>query len=337
MKLLDQVRQAARVKHFSYRTEQAYVYWTERYIRYHGIRHPNTMGAAEVETFLTHLAVHGHVAASTQNQALAALLFLYQEVLHLDIGRLDAVRARRPQRVPLVLSRAEVDALLKTLDAMPSSEPYGLMARLMYGAGLRLMECCRLRMKDIDLQRGQLTVREGKGDKDRFVMLPSVVREALEQQMEWRKNVHEKDLKRGFGRVAMPTALERKFPGADHSLPWRFVFASTRLCKCPRTGRVGRHHVYEGAVQRALTGAVRKLQWTKRATCHTLRHSFATHLLEMGQDIRTVQELLGHNDVRTTMIYTHVMEKAAAIPAHAPPSASPPPPNVRLSCRGRLQ
>jgi integron integrase len=311
MKLFDQVRQIARVKHYSYRTEQSYLHWIERFIRFHGIRHPNTMGAAEAEAFLTHLAVEGRVAASTQNQALAALLFLYRDVLQMDIGLLNAVRARRPQRVPIVLSRPEVALLLKTLDEQPTTEPYALMARLLYGAGLRLMECCRLRMKDIDLERGQLTIREGKGDKDRFVMLPQTVREAVQQQMGWRKLLHEKDLKRGFGRVAMPTALERKFPGADHSLSWQFVFASTRLSKCPRSGHVGRHHVHEGAMQRALTAAVRKLQWIKRATCHTLRHSFATHLLEMGQDIRTVQELLGHNDVSTTMIYTHVMEKAA--------------------------
>jgi integron integrase len=311
MKLLDQVRQIARVKHLSYRTEQAYVYWIERYIRFHGIRHPNTMAAPEVEAFLTDLAVHGKVAASTQNQALGALLFLYRYVLHIEIGDLNAVRARRPQRVPLVLSRAEVQQLLEAMDRNPTEEPYGLMARLMYGAGLRLMESCRLRVKDLDLARGQLTVRQGKGDKDRYVMLPAATRAGLQRQIEWRKTLHDKDLARGFGRVEMPSALDRKFPNADHELGWQFLFASTRISRCPRTGAVGRHHVHEAAVARALTMAVRSLRWTKRATCHTLRHSFATHLLEMGQDIRTVQELLGHNDVRTTMIYTHVMEKAA--------------------------
>ena len=311
MKLLEQIRHLARVKHFSIRTERCYVHWAERYIRFHGIKHPNTMGALEIEQFLTHLAVKGNVAASTQNQALAALLFLYQEVLKIDVGRLDAVRARKPKRVPLVLSQPEVTVLLKALDDLPTTEPYALMARLMYGAGLRLMECCRLRMKDIDLERGQLTIRGGKGDKDRFVMLPKSVQAGIQEQMNWRKALHEKDLSRGQGGVAMPTALAKKFPGADHQLSWQFVFASTRLSACPRTGAVGRHHLHESAMQRAVTTAVQKLAWTKRVTCHTLRHSFATHLLEMGQDIRTVQELLGHNDVSTTMIYTHVMEKAA--------------------------
>jgi len=312
MKLLDRIRQAARAKHFSYRTEQCYVYWAERYIRFHGIRHPDTMGEAQVEAFLTHLAVDGRVSASTQNQALGALLFLYRNVLGRDLGRLDAVRAQRPVRVPTVLSRDEVHALLIAVDQVSRTEPYGLMARLMYGAGLRLMECCRLRMKDVNLDRGQLTVRGGKGDKDRFVMLPECTREPLLHRMEWRSALHAADLARGEGRVDLPTALKLKFPNADRELAWQFVFASTRLSKCPRTGAVGRHHVHEAAVTRAVTTAVRGLGWSKRATCHTLRHSFATHLLESGQDIRTVQELLGHNDVSTTMIYTHVMEKAAS-------------------------
>jgi integron integrase len=289
MKLLDQVRQVARVKHFSYRTEQAYVYWIERYIRFHSIKHPNTMGALEVEAFLTHLAVDGRVAASTQNQALGALLFLYREVLRLELGKLDAVRARRPRRVPLVLSRQEIVTLLHALDELPTEEPYGIMAGLMYGSGLRLMECCRLRMKDIDLERGQMTIRGGKGDKDRYVMMPVRLRERLSRQMSWRSELHGKDLVRGFGRAEMPTALARKLPGADHQLAWQFVFASTRLSHDPRSGQLGRHHIHEGCVQRAITGIVRKLGWIKRITCHTLRHSFATHLLEMGQDIRTVQ------------------------------------------------
>jgi integron integrase len=302
MKLLDQLRHRARARHLSYRTEQAYVHWAERFIRFHDIRHPNTMGTTEVEQFLTDLAVNGRVAASTQNQALGALLFLYRDVLRLELGNLDAVRTRRPKRLPQVLSAGEVRQLLDAIDALPTTEPYGLMARLMYGAGLRLMECCRLRMKDMDLQRGQLTVREGKGDKDRFVMFPRSLQERMRRQMDWRSSLHEKDQGSGFGRVDMPTALERKFPGANHSLAWQFVFASTRLSRCPRSGAWGRHHVHESAVQRAVTQAARGLGWAKRMTCHTLRHSFATHLLEMGQDIRTVQELLGHNDVRTTMM-----------------------------------
>ena len=311
MKLLVQVAQLARTKHFSIRTEKAYVYWIARYIRFNGVRHPGTLGAPEVETFLTHLAVDGHVSASTQNQALGALLFLYRDVLRQEIGKLDAVRARRPQRIPLVLSVREVQQLLEQIERLPTTEPYGLMAKLMYGAGLRLLECCRLRVKDIDLERGQLSVRGGKGDKDRYVMLPVATRAGLSRQLDWRRALHERDLARGLGRVELPAALAVKFPHADHDLGWQFLFASTRISRCPRTGRLGRHHLHEAALARAMTTAVRQLGWTKRATCHTLRHSFATHLLEAGQDIRTVQELLGHNDVRTTMIYTHVMEKAA--------------------------
>src|SRR5262245_14538506 len=202
--------------------------------------HPNTMSAAEVEQFLTHLAVDGHVAASTQNQALAALLFLYRDVLKMDLGSFDAVRARRPKRVPLVLSAPEVAKLIEGLRQLPTEEPYALMAGLMYGAGLRVMECCRLRMKDLDLERGQLTVRGGKGDKDRYVMLPARCRDGLSKQMTWRRQVHEKDLARGQGRVELPTALGRKFPNADHELPWQFLFASTRLSHDPRSGAIGR-------------------------------------------------------------------------------------------------
>ena len=315
MRLLDQVRDVLRVRHYSYRTEKCYVAWIEQFLRYSKgdgpRRHPRELLAGDVERFLTHLAIDRHVSASTQNQALNAVVFLYRAVLQMDLGDFNAVRAIRRQRLPTVLSPAEIAQLLDKLDDFSKHEPYALMARLMYGSGLRLMECCRLRVKDVDLDRGQLTVRGGKGDKDRFVMLPRSAHDGLAEQQEWRQVVHECDLKRGFGRVEMPDALAAKFAGADHSLPWQFVFASSRLSRCPRTGRRGRHHVHEGGVQRTITGAVRSLGWTKRATCHTLRHSFATHLLELGQDIRTVQELLGHNDVRTTMIYTHVMEKAA--------------------------
>jgi len=311
VKLLDQVRHHCRLRHYSIRTEEVYAAWIERFIRFHGVRHPDTMREAEIEAFLTHLAVEGRVAASTQNQAFSALLFLYSQVLRIELGRIDSLRAARPERLPMVLSVVEVHELLAAIDSLSASEPYGLMARLLYGSGLRLLECCRLRMKDIDLGRGQLTVREGKGDKDRFVMLPRETEPALIRQMDWRSALHAKDLARGEGRVYMPAALERKFPNADRELAWQYVFPSSRVSQDPRSDRRGRHHLHESAVQRVVTAAVRKLGWSKRATCHTLRHSFATHLLEMGQDIRTVQELLGHNDVRTTMIYTHVMEKAA--------------------------
>jgi integron integrase len=306
MKLLDQVRQALRVGRYSYRTEQAYVYWILQFLRHaKGAgewRHPSTLGAAEVEAFLTHLALRRRVSASTQNQALNAVVYLYRAVLKQDLGDFSAVRARRTRSAPTVLSTGEVGQLLKTLRQLPTREPYALMAELMYGAGLRLLECCRLRVKDIDLERGQLTIRGGKGNKDRFVMLPRAANAGLERLLRWRRQLHDDDLTRGYGRVEMPDALDVKLAGADHQLAWQFVFASRLLSRCPRTQRWGRHHVHEGGVQRAIATAVRQLRCTKRVTCHTLRHSFATHLLEMGQDIRTVQELLGHNDVRTTMM-----------------------------------
>jgi integron integrase len=316
MKLLDQVRSVARLRHLSLRTEQCYARWVEQYIRFHktaeGFRHPATLGAAEVEQFLTFLAVQRHVSASTQNQALAALLFLYRDVLRIDLGGLDAARARRTRRLPVVLSREEVGQLLAALDRLATAEPYPLMGRLLYGAGLRLMECCRLRVKDVDLGREQLTVRQGKGDKDRVVMLPAAARDALARQLEWRAALHRHDLGRQLGWVWLPDALARKFPAAAYSLSWQYVFASRQISADPRSGRRGRHHVHEGAVQRAVADAVRSLGWSKRATCHTLRHSFATHLLESGSDIRTVQDLLGHQDVSTTQIYTHVLRKGVA-------------------------
>lgn len=328
MKLLEQVRQALRVKHYSYRTERCYLRWIEQYIRFHkteqGFQHPALLGAAEVERFLTHLAVQRHVSASTQNQALAALLFLYGDVLHLQLTELDAVRARRSRRLPVVLSREEVALVLDAIDRLPTEEPYGLMARLMYGAGLRLMECCRLRVKDVDFSRRQLVVRQGKGDKDRVVMLPLGIRERLAEQVRQRQVLHERDLARGLGRVALPDALDVKYPAAPTSLDWQFVFASRQLSRDPRSGELRRHHVFEGAVQRGVATAVRGLGLKKRVSCHTLRHSFATHLLELGYDIRTVQELLGHADVSTTMIYTHVSQQGAA-GLRSPLDALPPP------------
>jgi integron integrase len=242
MKLLEQVCQILRVKHYSLATERCYCQWIRRFIFFHGVKHPNTMGAEEVERFLTHLATTDKVAASTQNQALNALLFLYREVLGMDLGTFDAVRARRPLRVLTVLSKVEAKEFLDAVAQLKTTEPYHVMCQLMYGSGLRLMECCRLRVKDIDLERGQLTVRGGKGDKDRYVMLPGGATPELLRLLDWRSRLHEQDLARGFGRVEMPTALDRKFPGADHQLPWQFVFASGKLSRCPRTGRVGRHH-----------------------------------------------------------------------------------------------
>ena len=316
MKLLDQVREVMCVQHLAYRTEQTYVQWIERYIRHfrteQSWRHPSTMGAAEIEAFLTHLAVQGHVSASTQNQALSALLYLYRHVLKIEVGDLDAVRAQRSRRIPVVLSCAEVAHLLRAIDALESREPYGLIARLLYGAGLRLMEGCRLRIKDVDMQRNTIAIYQGKGNKDRMVMLPQAVREGIEGQLAWREKVHHRDLSIGEGRVDLPDALERKYPRAPWSLGWQFVFASRQLSACPRTGRTGRHHLHESSIQGAFKDAVATLGWTKRVSPHTMRHSFATHLLESGADIRTVQDLLGHADVRTTQIYTHVLNRGPA-------------------------
>jgi integron integrase len=335
VKLLDQVRHVARLRRLALETERCYVRWVEQYIRFHktadGFRHPNTLGAEDVERFLTCLAVQRRVSASTQNQAFAALLFLYRDVLHLDLGPLDALRARRTRRLPVVLTVEEVRRLLSSLDALPTREPYGLMARLMYGAGLRLMECCRLRVKDVDLARRHIVVRQGKGDKDRVVMLPAAAAERAREQVRWRLGLHERDRERGEGWVALPDALDRKYPEAPYSPGWQYLFASRQLSPDPRGGRRGRWHVYPGAVQRAVAGAVHALGWAKRATCHTLRHSFATHLLEMGYDIRTVQELLGHQDVSTTMIYTHVAAHGPAgvrspLDALGPPAPPQPAP-----------
>ncbi|MGB7950076.1 MAG: integron integrase [Candidatus Binatia bacterium] len=306
-RLLDQLRFALRTKHYSYRTEQAYVHWVRRFILHHGKRHPKNMGGSEIEAFLTHLAVAGRVAASTQTQALCAILFLYKQVLRIDLPHFDAVRAKRPKRLPVVLSRDEVCRLLAAIEG--SHGLYRLMAGLMYGSGLRLMECCRLRVKDVDFDRRRLIIREAKGDKDRAVPLAEAAREPLRRQVACRAELHEIDLSRGQGRVDLPAALERKLPSAAYELGWQFVFASERISRCPRTGRPGRHHLHESAVGAAVSQAARRSGLRKRVTCHALRHSFATHLLESGSDIRTVQELLGHADVSTTMIYTHVLQR----------------------------
>lgn len=309
-RLLDQVHEVMRVQHYALRTEESYVNWIRRFILFQHKRHPAEMGGREIEEFLTHLAVRETVSASTQTQALCALVFLYKEVLSIDIGNLDAVRAGRSQRLPVVLSRAEVRLVLEAVAGCQGL--YRLMTQVMYGAGLRVLECCRVRVKDLDMVRSQIMVREGKGNKDRVVMLPRAVRAGLARQLEQRRELHERDLARGLAYVPLPDALARKYPAAVRELGWQYVFASDRLSQDPRTGNWGRHHVHESALQRAVTEAVRRAGLSKRASCHSLRHSFATHLLERGVDIRTVQELLGHKDVSTTMIYLHVMEKGVA-------------------------
>jgi integron integrase len=304
-RLLDQVREALRVRHYSRRTERAYVAWIRRYIVFHGKRHPVDMGAAEVSTFLSYLAVEGKVSASTQNQALAALLFLYDSTLGIDLPWLeDLVRAATPQRLPVVLSRDEVRAVLLSLRGTPR-----LMAVLLYGAGLRLLECAHLRIKDLDFSANQIVVRSGKGDRDRVTLLPAAVKPALQGQLERVRAQHENDLRAGAGWVQLPHALSRKYPNAGREWPWQWVFPATRTYTDPVTGQWRRHHLHETVIQRAVHRAVREAGLTKPASCHTFRHSFATHLLEDGYDIRTVQELLGHRDIRTTMIYTHVLNR----------------------------
>lgn len=304
-KLLDQVRGKIRLKHYSIRTEQAYVDWIKRFILHFDKQHPRDLGATEVEAFLTHLAVVGNVAASTQNQAKSALLFLYKEVLEMELPWLDNVeRAKVPKRLPLVLTREEVQAVLSRLEGI-----HWLIASLLYGAGLRIMEGVRLRVKDVDFSRKEILVRDGKGFKDRVTMLPQALVPQLRSHLERVRAIHVQDLQQGYGAVYMPYALDRKYPQSARDWGWQYVFPSSNLSADPRSGDVRRHHVQDQAVQRAVKQAVRDAGLVKPATPHTFRHSFATHLLEGGYDIRTVQELLGHADVSTTMIYTHVLNK----------------------------
>jgi len=324
--LLEQTRQLLRARHLSIRTERAYLGWIERFLRFHRQRsgrwvHPNELSNDDINAFLTHLAVEGKVAASTQNQALSAILFLWKQVLQREL-KLDAVRAQKPQRVPVVLS---VDEVRRVLAALPPGPLY-LIGSLAYGAGLRLMECCRLRVKDVDFERKQITVRDGKGEKDRVVPLPQRVAAALTEQIERVRRQHAEDLQAGAGWVWLPYALAEKYPQAGRSLGWQYVFPARNVSIDPRpreadegstnpeaetrrraeAKQVRRHHIHESSVQKGIERAIKQSGITKRASCHTLRHSFATHLLEDGQDIRTIQELLGHKDVSTTMIYTHV-------------------------------
>ncbi len=304
-RLLDQVRDKLRFKHYSYRTEQSYIAWIKRFIFFHDKRHPNTMGEREIEAFLTHLAVQRNVAASTQNQALCALLFLYKEVLGRELAWLDSMqRAKRPTRLPVVLTIQEVHNLLNRLEGRS-----WLMASLLYGAGLRLMECARLRVKDVDFSRHEIIVREGKGNKDRITMLPAALAAPLQSHLEKVKALHAQDLTEGFGDVALPFALAQKYPNAGREWGWQYIFPASKRSIDPYSGMERRHHIDEQTLQRAVKQAIQSAEIHKPASCHTLRHSFATHLLQTGYDIRTVQELLGHKDVSTTMIYTHVLNK----------------------------
>jgi integron integrase len=304
-RLLDQVREVLRVKHYSIHTEDAYVAWIKRYIFFHQKRHPREMGAPEVQAFLSDLAVRQNVSASTQNQALNALVFLYSEVLHLELDWMhDLVRARRTHRVPVVLSKPEVQRVLAAMTGTTQ-----LMGKLLYGTGLRLTECLRLRVKDLDFARGQIIVRDGKGEKDRVTMLPDALRQPLQEHLARVKILHESDLKSGRGEVYLPEALARKYPSAPKEWPWQYVFPSAKLSRDPRSPSIRRHHVDEQMLQRAVRAAAQLAGINKTVTPHTFRHSFATHLLEAGYDIRTVQELLGHAHVTTTQIYTHVMQK----------------------------
>jgi len=300
--LVDETRRVIRLRHYSIRTEEAYVHWIRRFIRFSGGRHPREMGQPEIEAFLSHLAVDGNVAAATQNQALNALSFLYKRVLDREFGDLGAiVRAKKPRRLPVVLTRSEVIELLSRLDGV-----HRLAAGLMYGAGLRLMETIRLRAKDLDLERRELVIRNGKGGRDRITVLPARLVDPLCGQLAHARAL---DLAEGFGSVFMPDALARKFRGADREWSWQYVFPAAARSRDPRSGAMRRHHFGEAAVQRAVKRAVREAGLVKRASCHSLRHSFATHLLEGGYDIRTVQQLLGHRSVTTTMVYTHVLNR----------------------------
>ena len=307
-KLLDQLREALRARHYSRRTEQTYCLWVKRFIFFHNVRHPAEMAEPEINTFLTHLAVKEKVSASTQNQALSALLFLYRHVLGREIGDLgEVIRARKPKRLPVVMTREEVKEVLANMTG-----DKWLMASLMYGAGLRLMECLRLRVQDIDFARNEILVRDGKGAKDRLTMLPESLKGPIKDHLKKVKTIHERDLADGWGRVQMPSAMDRKYPNAPRDWRWQWVFPQENRWKNTKTGEEGRHHIDESLVQKSVRDATTKAGLTKRATCHTFRHSFATHLLEGGYDIRTVQELLGHNDVKTTMIYTHVLNRGPA-------------------------
>lgn len=301
---LEDLRGAIRVRHYSLRTEESYLKWVHKFLQHYKTYNPRDIAESEINAFLSHLAVHENVAASTQNQALCAIVFFYKNVLDKEIGDLSLIWAKKPQKIPVVLTRDEIKSLITFLN-----DEYKLMALIMYGSGLRLLECLRLRIKDIDFNYKQLIIRDAKGHKDRVTPLPDSVVDRLQSQIQRVKLIHDKDIADGFGSVYLPYALERKYPNAEHEFKWQYVFPAHRISQDPRSRRYQRHHLHESVLQRIIRQAVKNAGIDKPATSHSLRHSFATHLLEDGYDIRTVQELLGHNSVETTMIYTHVINK----------------------------
>jgi len=304
-KLLDRLREVIRLRHYSRRTEEAYVRWVIRFVRFHGLRHPEELDGSDIEAFLSHLATRRHVAASTQNQALNAIVFLYRNVLRKDVPELEEfVRAKKPRRLPVVLTKDEVARVLSHLEGTPF-----LVSSLLYGGGLRLMEALRLRVKDVDFAKSQVLIRDGKGGKDRVTVMPARIAEPLRLHLRSVRLLHETDIRAGFGAVHLPNALAIKYPNAPRAWGWQYVFPAPGRSRDPRSGEIRRHHLHESVVQKAVRRAVVRAGIDKPASCHTFRHSFATHLLENGYDIRTVQELLGHADVRTTMIYTHVLNR----------------------------
>lgn len=304
-KLLEQVRNALRSRHYSIRTEEAYLSWIKRFILFHHKKHPQYLTDHDISDFLTYLALKCNVAASTQNQAVSALVFLYREVLNVDVLHFQSmVSAKKPAKLPTVFDKNEVKRIFLFLDGTPF-----IMAALLYGSGLRLMECIRLRVKDVDFHYKQITVRDGKGQKDRVTPLPEELTAKLKQHLQKVKLLHRKDIEEGFGQVFLPFALQRKYPNANREYGWQYLFPASKRSKDPRSGQIRRHHLDESVLQRAVKKAIHQANIQKPGSCHTLRHSFATHLLEQGYDIRTVQELLGHKDVRTTMIYTHVLNR----------------------------
>jgi integron integrase len=303
--LLEQVRQTCRIKHFSLKTEKAYMGWIKRFILFNNKRHPKEMGEKEISKYLTFLADKANVSASTQNQAFSSILFLYRDVLQINLSKIDKIhRPRGSPKLPVVFTKDEVNSILNQLHGTKK-----LMAVLLYGSGLQLMECIRLRVKDIAFGYNQITVHDGKGNKDRLTMLPISLKNRLKEHLKKVKLLHDRDLAKGFGTVYLPNALERKYPNANKEWAWQYIFPSSRLSADPRSGKIHRHHEFETNLQRTVKKAIEKARINKAGSCHTLRHSFATHLLENGYDIRTVQELLGHKDVKTTMIYTHVLNK----------------------------